>query len=863
MYVLLVFIFADVFVLCLSSIVSSLTGPVTQTTFNMLLQSKCSHWKNNMALMNGNIDLQATFQPTCNVGKLVKMAFNGQMTMPRQSMFINTRSLHIQDSLTNLSDYEYILSVAYHLLFDIMYYECSLERLVIYTYITLHLHRKFGVSKSCIDFCQHVVDTVITKNKTAGKNSNSIDSKCNLHRLCYDSVISIFSLVESLPLQEYLESLLENHDKTKTDADFLSPLSSFVCQTSSIDDDFVKLLLLLKQRLKQCSMQGEKWESIKLNVNRLSHLCSLDGKAVSLLEESCANSGVSLSATVFGSHKFTCSSIVDACMQFKTDLWGNFDAFKKEVLDKFKTSYNGINKQRQFEQMLGCNYQLWKHWQQQNSAPSDISIALLEYVVFGETKALTKGDYDYIFGSCMQFNFDHNWKCTASSYGKKYKLEHNYNQLMKLVFGKMVVILTLSHCTPIISKPENRKDGLHKVEQLLQHSFTQTKVDESGNGIEVVHQNPWFLLEDKHVWDAACRWEKINLHDWLPPVLVSLCNICGQYQQNLNPRYLRCIEIDKDYAKVECMSSFLNDKTEDVVMPSVQDLEKSVQDYDNYRGEIQSINLGVTRDQQAFNALRADSVDILDSFRDSQTTVLQPLQVYGNEMMKVHQQRQDCWIKTISFATSDCFGVWSKVKHYFGRQAQLPVSGIIQTVAAVGQQGPEPFKKRINNNGMVVNVHNFGGVVDNVSESESDGSAITHVPCGDWSKMLEYHEKHISNAMELILEFIRANLAKNIMPVDPNTQVFLLEAYCKVIQDACGNKYQSIFASLNQHYSDSNGNLIKTLLKEILNCLLVFKKHAKFGLYVTNFVALVWRLLIFNKSGQQQFYDLCMFYDVL
>ena len=58
-----------------------------------------------MALMSGNIDLQATFQPTCNVGRLVKMAFNGEMAMPRQSMFINTRSLHIQDSLTNLNDY--------------------------------------------------------------------------------------------------------------------------------------------------------------------------------------------------------------------------------------------------------------------------------------------------------------------------------------------------------------------------------------------------------------------------------------------------------------------------------------------------------------------------------------------------------------------------------------------------------------------------------------------------------------------------------------------------------------------------------------------------------------------------------------
>ena len=72
-----------------------------------------------MALMNNNIEMQATFQPTCNVGKLVKMAFNGQMQMPRQSMFINTRSLHIQDSLTNLNHYQYILSVCYHLLFDI------------------------------------------------------------------------------------------------------------------------------------------------------------------------------------------------------------------------------------------------------------------------------------------------------------------------------------------------------------------------------------------------------------------------------------------------------------------------------------------------------------------------------------------------------------------------------------------------------------------------------------------------------------------------------------------------------------------------------------------------------------------------
>ena len=90
-------------------------------------------------------------------------------------------------------------------------------------------------------------------------------------------------------------------------------------------------------------------------------------------------------------------------------------------------------------------------------------------------------------------------------------------------------------------------------------------------------------------------------------------------------------------------------------------------------------------------------------------------------------------------------------------------------------------------------------------------------------------------------------------------KIFLLEAYCKVIQEACGSKYDSVFGLLNQHHAQSNGNLLKSFLQDILTCLLVFKKHAKFALYVTNYIALVWRILIFQSNGQEKYYDLCMF----
>ena len=853
------------FVFFTSSIVSTLNGPVQQTTFNMLLQSKCSHWKTNLALLTNNIQLTATLQPTCNVGKLVKMAFNGKLTLPRKSIFINTRSLHVQDSLTNLNDYQYILSVGYHLLFDIMYYECSLERLLLYTYLTLHLERKFGVSKSCLEYCQHVVDTVVTKNKTGGKKNANVQSKCNLHRLCYDSAVSIFELIESLPLKEYLETLLEEHEIKNVTDDVLSPLSSFITQTNGVDDDFVQLILLLKQRLKKLPIKGDKcdnWELIKTNLNDLSHLCSLDGKAAALLEESCPKTDISLNVAVFGSYKFTCASIVDACIQFKTKLYEHFDVFKQQVIDEFALSYNRINKQHQFKQMIGYNYDLWTHWHKENGKlvviPTEMSNALLEYVAFGVTQSLTNADYDYIFKSCMDLAFNHNWKCTASNYGTKYNLENNFIQLIRLVYGKMVTVLTLSHCTPDISKEENRKDGLHKLPELLKPSFTELKTDDNKiKTVEIEHKNPWLVLPDKQVWEAAGRWQTDCLEQSLPPVLVSLSNVCGQYQQQLKQNYLRCVELDKDYAKEECLLTFLNAKSEEVVMPSVQQLESSVEEYDKYRDQVKNINIGITHDQQRFNQSRAVSVEILDTFRDSSNNVLKPLQVYGNEMMKVKEQRQDCWIKNVSLASSECFSLWTKVKHFFGGQSQLPVSGNIQTVAAFGQPGPAPFIRATKFNSMEVNTNNFGGIVN--SDSDSDEAQLMHVGCGDWSKMIQLRENHVSDAMECILEFIRANLETNLVPVNTKVQLYLLEPYCKLVQEACGSKYTSIYQLLTTYFDELKFNLVNTMIKDIVACLLVFKRQKRFPLVVINFVALVWRVVIFQPKYQAKFYSLCMY----
>ena len=857
-----------------SAIVSTLNGPVTQTTFDILLQSKCSTWKNNFALMgNNNIKMTATFQPTCNVGKLVKMAFNGMYEMPRKSIFINTRSLHVQDSLANLNDHQYILSTVYHLLFNIKYYECSLEKFVIYTYLTLHLQRKFCTSKSCIDFCQHFADTVVTKNKSGGKKNENIDSKCNLHRLCYDSIVSIFELIESLPLKEYLERLLEQHDKTNVNGDVFSPLANFINCTKQIDGDFIQVLLFLKQRLKKCGIkdkQSDIWDLIKTNINSLSHLCSLDAKAVALLEEKTTESDTSLNVSVFGSYKFTCASIVEACIKFQNQLCQDFYQFKQEIVDAFTCAYKNINKDIQFKQTIGYDYQFWQHWKTNtgklNSVPSGMSFELLEYVIYGITKSLSNADYDYIFNSCINLAVNHNWKCTASNYGKKYSLEDDFAELMGLVYGNVVTMLTLSQCTPNISKEENRKDGLHKLPQLLKNTFIESKVAEDGSCIPLEKPNPWPLLPDSRVWEAASRWQNQTLHTSVPPILVSLCKICGQHQQQLNKKYLRCVAVDKDYAKEECASNFLNDKTEQLPMPSVQQLEANVAEYDKYREKVQNINMGITHDEQRFNVLRGVSVDILDNFRDSQNHSLHALQVYGNEMMKVKEQRQDCWNKNISMALRDCFSLWNKVQHYFGGQSKLPVSGNTQTVAAFGLAGPNPFQKGNDGNLMQVNDDNFAGDEDdsdNDREVDSDSNELQHVGCGDWSKMVEYHEKHGSNALESILEFVRSNLNENIVPVNGKAQVYLLQPFCKVIQEGCGRRFENLYQLLQQNYSDLKHNVIKSMLLDIIKCILVFKVDRNFPLYVTNFVALTWRILIFSPTQQEKYYSLCMFNNIL
>ena len=99
------------FVCCLiyySAIITEYQGAINQITFNYLLQSKCAHWKNVHVLLNDKLSLTATFQPNSNIEKLCQMAFNGNLSMPSQTVFLESKSLHVEDSLANFNHSQFI-----------------------------------------------------------------------------------------------------------------------------------------------------------------------------------------------------------------------------------------------------------------------------------------------------------------------------------------------------------------------------------------------------------------------------------------------------------------------------------------------------------------------------------------------------------------------------------------------------------------------------------------------------------------------------------------------------------------------------------------------------------------------------------
>ena len=85
----------------------------------------------------------------------------------------------------------------------------------------------------------------------------------------------------------------------------------------------------------------------------------------------------------------------------------------------------------------------------------------------------------------------------------------------------------------------------------------------------------------------------------------------------------------------------------------------------------------------------------------------------------------------------------------------------------------------------------------------------------------------------------------------------MLEPYCQVISQACGNKYPKLYKHLKQLCERHKIVLVKDLLKDLQSGILMYKQQSrKFSLYVVNYLALIMRLVELKPTKQENLYAL-------
>ena len=824
-----------------------------ENTFSLLMNNKVgrdawqSVFQQQQTLLTG-----AVLQPKFNIEKLCCMAVNGLHTFPNKDIFLNRKSLYVEDDISTFSDIKLIKSWFITVSVDMKKHSSNIERGLMYNWMFCKNLADLLTATDVTSFINVFVGFHVTRKKNASVLSVSGQKHSTLHRMFHSVYKWFIKYLTEFDLSVIMSGLKTMMDNKVTD--------DCIPQAAKIDVSWLKLLVLMSEQMQ--SMSETSLKVLDDYLEEASGLFALDSSYANKISK--IYDGV-WHVDVFGTSKFVLDSLFDKATTVKERIIDYHQVLLDKVVNAVAANFvnDGVQKKfltmgvklvaKEFDDWMS-RYTIKKLYVEPDDCHPTKQVGFLKYLLRHSNAMLTLKHVQYLFGEFHLILKKTSMNCTACNYSTQFKMNDFAESCLSVTWGMIGLVSVMIDYDAMLDEKIYMKCSKSRFDTLFERVMPVGDEVDSGNSKTC----KWLPMPLEHVtvvWNDYISRQRVS---YQVKLMHGLCLLVGGYRSELSEQQLRCVAVDKDETKRETTREYVQTRSQFSVMPTKKQACNQVEETRQHKKELKRIDLGICRKVEIYNKSRPQSMEALEKFLNSaEQTVIEDWQCMGHRLLLDNEQRDKLWDIKATLKSKQAVLSWINLhclKVNDTSQAQVPNrkgDGNVRQVL-LGFGDSSGHKMFAVGNSQMSNLGPMESGIEDNSLFDEDVDMIESKSFGNWDSLLKL-KQDLKKLCKHLLDFILSNLASNKVGLVSQVETFKVSMICMELNDA-----NSLGDQLKESHSGGNSCVIQKQLSDLIQSIQIKQNDDNFASLVVNVVYLIHLLITLPQKGQELYIQFSM-----